>query len=220
MLDLLNRWQDLAGAIVGGIFALWVAFVVARDARFRAERTAAMTIIGALTRLRAAYNGAVRAAPKEKGDDGIAVYVAAQFALQSPLPSESFAPSAASLFHLDGHLAAHLTLIETLLDHIRHPLGRTERDLEEISRNPIERRNPDFPRNMQDKLADARMIKAYTQGILDHTDCVFALFDAIVLPRMRTYHRLRLWLAPNKRERWCTEALQSGKFRQADNTTA
>ena len=48
LIHVLREWQDLAGAIAGGIFALCVALLVSYLARRREERAAAMLVVGAL----------------------------------------------------------------------------------------------------------------------------------------------------------------------------
>jgi hypothetical protein len=48
-----KEWPTLIGAFLGGLFALWVALIVARDARHRAERSAAMTLVRHLAKVTA-----------------------------------------------------------------------------------------------------------------------------------------------------------------------
>lgn len=51
--DFLDKWKELIGAALGGVFALAVALIVAKDARSREERNAAVQLIASFTNLSA-----------------------------------------------------------------------------------------------------------------------------------------------------------------------
>lgn len=54
MIEFLDKWQTLIGAAVGGLIGLLAALIVAHDARYREERSAAMLISVDLTSVLAA----------------------------------------------------------------------------------------------------------------------------------------------------------------------
>ena len=51
-IDFLYKWQTLVGSILGGIFALWVAFIVGHAVRRREEVSSGMLLIGDLAKVR------------------------------------------------------------------------------------------------------------------------------------------------------------------------
>ena len=216
MLDDLYKWQQLLGAIVGGVFALLVALIVARDARSRTERAAAMTVIAALLRMRASHRGARDAIVKKANDgDDIAFGLAAMFSIYPAVPSEHFSQSSAVLLHVHTHVAAHLSIIETVLSDVRHALNRWVRDQEDYSRRGghIEKaEEKELPRSKGDMLIDAKTIERGIETIEQHANCVVPLLEMLVLSNFRTFQRLRLWFAPNEVAKVCAEALRSGEF--------
>ena len=51
ILSLLKEWQTLIGSILGGIFALLVALIVAHSARRQEEISSGMLVIGYLVEI-------------------------------------------------------------------------------------------------------------------------------------------------------------------------
>jgi hypothetical protein len=209
IVEVLYEWQDLAGAVIGGVIALAAALIVAKDARARLERAAAMVVIAALGRVRANYEGALRPIRgKAKTDEEEAMGLATLFSLHPPTLPRNFAESASALMPIHNHLAAHLALADAVYENVSQAVHRWQDDQEHFSRAGDRK----LPRDRGDMLADAKTIRRGMAQFSDHATCAEALLEHLVMSRYRLWHRLRLRCFPDKEEEWCARALKTGEF--------
>ena len=210
LLGTLYDWQELAGAILGGLLALLVAWYVAKDARSREERAAAMIVVTALVRLAGNYRTAKQYFEKgEDNPDKVAVNMAAMFALHSPTLSVSATAAIQRLLLVNTQLAAHLSLLEMINNEVDASLARWRQDIEDF----VGSGEREFKRSSETRLGDAKTIARGTSTMVDHAACAVLLLNRLVLSRFPTYHRLLLAVFPGKIEKMCREGLAVGNFK-------
>jgi len=211
LITLLYDWQRLAGAFLGGIFALLVAWYVAKDARAREERSAAMVAVSALLRFAGSYRAAeIKAKKDNELEDKITLAVAGLFALHSPTISASATAAMQRLLLVNAHLAAHLSLLEMINGEIEAALSRWRRDEEQFSKGG----EKEFARNLQSMLADAKTIRGGASRMINHAACATVLLNRLVLSRFPTFHRLRVTIWRSGIDKMCREGLRLGEFRK------
>jgi hypothetical protein len=111
----LHRWQNLAGAIVGGVFSLGVALLVSYLARNREDRAAAMILTAAFVSINARHSTLERLA-KERAISAADLHkwLAEKLVQSRPKLSSGFEGALARLLLVHARLAVHLELFRTL----------------------------------------------------------------------------------------------------------
>jgi hypothetical protein len=210
LLGALHDWQELAGAFLGGLFALLVAWYVATDARRREERAAAMIVITALVRLAGNYRAAKQQFEKGQDDpDRVVVDMAAMFALHSPTLSALASEAIHRLLMVHPHLSAHLSLLEMINSEVEASLVRWRQDIEDFVRSG----EKEFKRSPGSRFGDAKTIARGTSTMVNHAACAVFLLNRLVLSRFPTFHRLLLAVFPGKIKKLCREGLAVGNFK-------
>ena len=118
--ELVFRWQTLAGAFSGGVFALFVALAVAANARFRDEVAASMLLIAELK----SVENSIKSFFKSQGEVDIPEGSRAEELLRYAKPIKLIRPHLSTFFDsymarampADKMLAVHLSCFR---DHIR-----------------------------------------------------------------------------------------------------
>jgi hypothetical protein len=122
----LKEWQSLAGSIIGGIFALSVALIVARQARRGEERSAAYLLITELIAV-IGFNGANQkkaasiGSPAERNQ-----FLVNAITRSRPRISPQFDAAVARVRTCDMHLAATLGQISIFLRDVEALVARGE----------------------------------------------------------------------------------------------
>ena len=218
LLRIVKEWQELIGAILGGIFALMVAWYVARSAQRREERSAGMVVLAALLRYKGAHDGAIKTLKKEdRTEDNNAMVLAALYSVQPQSLEPRAIESMQRLFVVHDHLAAHLSLIAVVYADMEHPLRRWITDQETYSRTADAKGAPAkraLPREEADMLADARTISRGAKAIAQHASCAIRLIELLLLSRLAVWNRLCLRYFPEEIDRLCAAALKTGEFTQ------
>ena len=111
MLAFLKEWKELVGPVIGGVFALLVALLVAHQARRAEERASAMLLIGELARVTAMIEQASGSAERRNASEGaLDAQLAEQFCHYRVRLSPLFEASMSRVMNCDTYLAANLTL--------------------------------------------------------------------------------------------------------------
>ena len=115
LIDIIFKWQTLIGAILGGLFALAVALVVALTMRRREEVASGMVVVGDLTAVRIASEALNSLAAKENiGEKEYPLWFSDKLVSSHPKLSVLFEASVARLMPVDVYLAAHLSLFQRI----------------------------------------------------------------------------------------------------------
>lgn len=205
LIHVLHEWQDLAGAIAGGIFALSVALLVSHLARRREERAAAMLVVGALVEFIARNTRLKELAEKKPvPEQDHHKWLAEKLTQSRPKVSPLFDASLYGLMDVHPYLAAHLELFKVMFADMDEELDRIADDYKAFH----EKGKPDRSQDVME--ADAKVAtEAFNTAAL-HADCAGCLIAQLVLGHFRSWHRIRRWLRPTTEERRCQRLLMEG----------
>lgn len=205
LIDQIHHWQNLAGAVIGGIFSLGVAFLVAYLARRREDRAAGMLLVGTLVQMMS-RNASLEKLAKDKAvpEADHHRWFSEKLVQSRPKMSTEFESSLIRLLPADLHLAAHLQLFKTLVAEMDECLDRLAEDY----RNLHEKGKPQRPgANIE---TDAKLAtRAFKNAVL-HANCAERLIAQVVHGHFPSWHRLRAWVRPTEEERKCRRLLKTG----------
>jgi len=203
-IDDLRQWQNLVGAVVGGIFALGVAVLVAYLARSREDRAAAMILTAAFVSIRARHTSLERLAKEQLVPANDYYKWLSEKLIQSrPKLSQVFEGSLARLMLVNTWLAVHLELFRTLYHEMDEKLERLAEDYKNLHENgaPL--------RPLANVEADQKLASDSFAAAVRHASCAEHLLALLVLGRMPTWHALRLRFLPDPTEKQCRELDQN-----------
>ncbi len=202
----LEKWQTLMGAFIGGIVGLLAALLVARDARRREERAAAMLLVGDLAEVRNASE--VLREMSEKKDmvsEEKARWITAALVKGRPSLSPMFESSMARIISVDKYLAAHLILFKKIF------MGAEAR-LTELAHLLERYKQPGHVMLSKEEMNS--QIKLITSGFynaVEHAACAEYLLDKLIIRRSAPFHRLIRKLKTPNEEKKCIELLRTGE---------
>lgn len=201
----IDHWQTLIGAIIGGLFALSVALLVAYKARRSEEISAAMLLVGDLVSVRVAGERLDDLAVNKKiSKENYALWFSEKMILSRPKISPLFEASVIRVMPINKNLAAHLELFHTIYTAIEHKLERLSKDFEAIREKgkPI--------RSNESMLADADIVLREFKTATTHAYCAEQLLSRLVLNNFPTWRRLRRIISPSSHEQRCHKLLKEG----------
>ncbi len=201
----LREWKELVGAVIGGVFALLVALLVARQARRAEERTAATLLIGDFLRIQAMVQNAKASSgqnrTREEEDHILAEHLCRFRVRLSPL----FDPSVARVLHIDPYLAGTLTLASTCIRDTEPVLERLSDDVEALHRGEKPKRNEAAIN------ADINVASSGYRLIAHHAKHSARLLQEIALSRCILWRRIKLRFFPSAADRELLESLKRGE---------
>jgi len=201
----MKEWQSLAGAILGAIASLSIAFLVVYLNRRREDIASAMLITSDLISIKAADRSLTELAKEKKVDDkDYPMFLAGRLVASRPRISPLFEGSVARLMPVDTSLAAHLDLFTFIYRDIEHILDRIVRDVQFFQENNKFLRSEDSLR------ADAEVVRKGFKLAAMHARCAERLLSKLVLSKWPTVHRMRSAFFPSKLEKQCEEFLKTG----------
>lgn len=204
MIESLDRWQTLVGAVVGGLVALLAALVVAYRAERRSDLAAAMHLVGTLVQVRVASTQ-LEALAKERGiadENDRAAWQAEKLVWLRPKLSPMFEASVARVMPIDVAAAAHLQLFLSQYLDLEDKLTRLQPDIEAYQRGVEPQRGKDYV------IADARAAKRLFDAVATHAACAEHLISKFVLSSGAFWLSLWCKLFPDKKTRHCRECLK------------
>jgi hypothetical protein len=208
----LREWKEVVGAIIGGLLGVVGAMVVARDARQREDRAAAIAVMAPLLDLRGHYFAAKKSAegiaPAPANEDDATLRLGVLIAAYPLSFPESFSRAAERVSVVHPHIAAHLALINMRWATVRIALHRLSQDSDYAGTHPGER----LRRDRGDMVMDARTLISGLRGIGNDAACVIVLLQRLVESRFRAWYQLKMWLFPDAVGRQCREALRRGEY--------
>lgn len=203
--EIILKYQTLIGSILGGLFALAVALIVAHTVRKREEVASGMVILGKLTAVRIAYEALAHVADSEKiPTREYSLWFSEKLADSHPSLSELFEVSVSRIMLVDVILAAHLSLFQSIYSGIEARLERFSQDLA----NYYQRGKPIRPGERL--MADARIITQHFEKAVEHIKCSELLISRLILSRMSGLHRLRRYIWTKREEKECLKLLREG----------
>lgn len=204
LIDFIYKWKEIAGAIIGGLFSLAVALIVARDARTREERSAATLLIVTFTNFLARH---ATLTDLEKGQS-VPVqdrhkWLSEKLAKSGPKLSPLAEAALARLLPIDPALAAHLELFRTLHGELESHTERISQDYRDFHEHGKALRSADVME------ADAKIVASAFDGATKHADCAAHLLEKRVLSYLPTFNYIRMRLFPTQQDRVC-QCLRNG----------
>jgi hypothetical protein len=196
--DFLTKWKELVGAAIGGVFALAVALIVAKDARSREDRSAAVLLIVAFTNLAARSNSLSELATADSVPEADRhSWLADKLSKSSPRLTSLAEAALARLLPVHPILAVHLELFRTHHAELEAIVSRVAQDYRDLHQHGRALR----PDAVMD--ADARNCRSAFEGAVRHGDCASRLIQLFVLSKVPTWNMLRYRMAPTQEMRNC-----------------
>lgn len=204
-MDFLFKWQTLIGSILGGVFAISAALVVAMSIRRREDVASGMVVVSTLVEIRIAYDALKNLAEKDKiGKEEHPLWFAEKLLNFHPKLSPSFDSSVACLFLIDDHLAAHLSLFQKMYSQILITLTKLEKDYDSIHNTKKPIRSKEF------MIADAKSITREYLMAVEHAKCAEHLITNLILSSIPTWNKIKRLFWLNTKEKNCKNILKTG----------
>lgn len=205
IVSILYKWQTLIGSLLGGLFALATALLVAQSATRREQRVAAMLLTtDALSIYVIANNLKILAEEEKISAEKYPMWVSEKLSWRRPRLSNLFEAQMARMMDVDVALAAHLSFLKMIYTTIDDPIARIEQDAESL-------RTKDLPRSRQATEADAAAVANSLALAAEHAACAQHLLAELVLNRVpRFLKRIRMWLRPSEQEILSARLLKNG----------
>lgn len=201
MLVFISEWQTLIGAVIGGVFALSVALLVAYKARRHEDMASAMLVVSNLANLQTSESVLHELA----SDQGITaeqlpLWFTEKLIRRRIKLSPLFESSRIRLMPIDVKLAVHLEMFQTLFNDIEEKLEVLSKDLFAID-NGLETRSQDLV------ISDANVVYDGIKKASQHANCAKHLLTLKVLSRFPTFHTIRMLLLKTEQEKYCEQQL-------------
>ena len=201
----LKEWQSLAGATVGAVVSISIAFLVAYLNHRREEKSAALVLLGTLVNVRGAHTVLTELAQKESvSEANYPMWLAGRLASSRPIISPLFDGCVARLMPVDPYLAAHLDLFGIVYRGVEHHVNKLVRDIEYFQENGK------LLRDKKDTTADAKVIESGLARAAKHAECAEELLEQLVMGSWPTWRRVKRRLLPTARQRECKRVLETG----------
>ncbi len=206
----LDHWQTLIGSVLGGIFALATALVVASSAVRAARRTAAaLVIVDLLSIMRIAESLEALAKEDSIEDENYPLWVSEKLIWRRPQLSSSYDAHVANLVGLHEGLSAHLSLLKMVYSGLNDHLARIESDAEDRRTTGL----PRIPRPPQATEADAKVVAGGLKLAGAHASCAAHLLEQLVIGRTPAFLiRIRMRVFPSPIEVKSKELLRDGSI--------
>ena len=208
LVAIINHWQTLIGSILGGVFALTTALVVASSAVRTARRTAAaLLIVDLLSIVRVAEY--LESLAKEDGveEKKYPLWVSEKLNWRRPRLSSSYDAHAANLVGVHEGLSAHLSLLKMVYSSLDDHLARIESDAEDRRTSGL----PRIPRAPQATEADASVVATGLKLAGAHATYAAYLLEQLVISRTPTFlKRIRMCVCSAPIEIRSKELLRDG----------
>lgn len=197
-----DKWQTLIGAIVGGIFSLLVALLVAYQAQRREDLAAGMLVVGNLATVTTALRTLEELAASEKiGEEDLPYWFSEKLVRRRITLSPLFEASRIRLMPVDVYLAAHLELFQVVFTDIEAKLDMLTNDFAAFDSSKKTTRNAEILK------ADARVVLRGFRKAAEHAECAQRILVLKVLSPFPTFHSLRIGLFRTEKEKACKALL-------------
>lgn len=208
LITIIDHWQPLIGSLLGGMFALSTALVVASSAVRTARRTAAaLLIVDLLSIVRVSEHLEDMAREEEIDEKKFPLWVSEKLNWRRPQLSSSYDAHVANLVGVDEGLSAHLSLLKMVYSGLDDHLARIKSDAEDRRLSG----SPRIPRAPQDTEADANIVAQGLKLAGAHAACAAHLLEQLVISRTPAFlERIRMLVRPASIEIKSKELLRDG----------
>lgn len=206
----LAKWQTLLGALLGGVFSLSVALIVARSATRREERVSAILLLSDLMSVRAAAENLARIAAEQKvSEENYPLWVSEKLSWRRPRLSALFESNVARVVGLDARLSAHLNLFKISYTSLEEHLARVAEDAEQLRTKDL----PMIPRSPAATSVDAKAVAGALALAAKHAAYAEYFLTAFILSRVPAFvSRLRMCVFTNELDRESKTLLGEGRI--------
>ena len=206
MIDFIFKFPTLIGAVLGGLFALAAALVVALTMRRREEVASGMVVVSDLAAVRVEYEALNSLAEKENIEEkDFLLWFSDKLVSSHTKLSTLFEASVARLMPVDVYLAAHLSLFQRIYSQIEIMLNKLSYDYNHFH----EHGEPLRPKDHM--LADYRLITRHFPMVVEHAQCAEDIITKIILDNFSTWHRIRRIFYMSQKEKKCKNILRKGR---------
>jgi hypothetical protein len=203
LIDFIFKWQTLIGAVLGGLFAIATALVVALTMRRREEVASGMVVVSDLAAVRVEYEALNSLAEKKNIEEkDFPLWFSDKLVTSHAKLSTLFEASVARLMPVDVYLAAHLSLFQRIYSEIEIMLNKLSNDYNHFHEHGETLR----PKNHM--LADYRLITRHFPMVAEHAQCAEDIITKIILDNLSTWRRIRRIFYMNQKEKKCNDILR------------
>jgi len=204
-IEFIFRWQTLIGAVLGGMFALATALIVAYSMRRREVVAAGMIVITNLTAVRIALE-AINSLPAREGisENEFPLWFSDRLVGLYPGLSTLFEASVAQVMPVDVYLAAHLTLFQRIYSQIGIMVEKLSVDYDHFREHGKPLRPED------DVIADCKLISRHFPMAVKHAECAEEIIGKLVLSHFPTWNKVRYFFHVSEQEKKCRKMLKMG----------
>jgi hypothetical protein len=196
--EFLFQWKELIGALLGGLFAILVALIVARDARTREERFAAIVVLAALTRFTSRHQALSELALKNNVPaEHKHLWLGEKLTYSYTRLAANLEASISRLLLSDVHLAVNLEVFHAMhadLDMLMERISKDYTDLHSTGK-------PLRPTELMD--AENRQAAKSFELAAKHARCASLRIEKLILSRAATWNRIRMKIRPTEQEKAC-----------------
>lgn len=204
MLQVLLEWQTIAGAFLGGVFALGAALVVAWRSERRQDLASAMLVLSTLVSVRSAAANLEELAEQEAvADDFRDIWLLEKLAWLHPPLSDSFEAAAMRIYPLNVQIAAHVNLFLMMYRDVVRRVELVQEKADELKSGNHLEKTKSYVR------AQASSIRRSFEGTAKHAHCAEVLITGLILSRARIWNKVRLRLCPSMEQKQCYSLLKS-----------
>ena len=205
VIDFLREWKELVGAVIGGLFSLAVALLVAYQARRSEERASAMLLIGELSRVRIMVDSILDSSKKHSvSNEGLPYYFSEQLCQYRVRVSDQLEGAMYRVMTIDVFLAAHINLANSLMKDTEQIIKRVEEDF-----LLVQAEKP--TRGVERMKSDMKNIYNTYLIVRDHADFAVRSLELFALGNWPTFHKMRRRFLPREWETRAFNILKTGE---------
>ncbi|MES9901473.1 MAG: hypothetical protein ABW168_02180 [Sedimenticola sp.] len=198
IVSFIDKWQTLLGAIIGGIFALWVALLVAYKVRRQEDLAAAMLLVGNLVTFKSSFDVLTKLAVEDRvTNEELPLWFSEKHVKRRLKLSPLFEVSRIRLMPIDTYLAVHLEMFQFIFADIDEKIERLSEDFAEFKASGSN------TRNRESLERDAKTIYNGFKKIAGYAECAERIITLKILSNYPTFHAFRMFLYKTKKERRC-----------------
>lgn len=202
MLDIIHNWQTLIGGVLGGVFALGAALIVAWHTERRQDLSSAMLVVSTLVSVNAASKTLQQLFEEENAEEHEwPVWLAHKLLWRHPPIGASFKVSAVRIYPLSSPMAAHIDLFQAAYEDVVNRIDKLTEYVENIGEGEP---NEDQKKHVQSM---SSVIDRSFSVAAKHADCGECLIADLVLSKWRHFYRLRLRFWPTPDQKRCLRVL-------------
>ena len=203
LINILYKWQTLTGAIIGGIFALLVALLVAYKAKRQEDIVAAMLIVANLVKVKTASNVLDKLAKSENiSDEDLPEWYSEKLVRNKLQLSPLFEAYRIRLMPVCVHLAVHLEIFQMSFNASEIILDRLSKDYLALDMNSSQIRKIEIF-----KSDSKALYSEFNQAVL-HASCAEKIVTNKIISNFKLLHSIQNKFLPTEEDQICVSMLK------------